>query len=69
MAKSLEFVWEYLRPLLGIKNIVQFSIKIPHLTSTVQVSDWFGSVLVISFHVAKVFSESVTQSSPCFADV
>ena len=23
-------------------------------------SDWFGCVLVISFHVAKVYSESVT---------
>ena len=32
-------------------------------------SDWFGCVLVVSFHVAKVFSESVTQSSSCFADV
>ena len=32
-------------------------------------SDWFRCVLVISFHIAKVFSESVTQSSSCFADV
>ena len=29
------FVWEYLRPFLGIKNTVKFSIKIPRLTSTV----------------------------------
>ena len=32
-------------------------------------SDWFGCALVISFHVAKVFSESVTWSSSCFANV
>ena len=25
-------------------------------------SDWLGCVLVISFHIAKVFSESVTQT-------
>ena len=32
-------------------------------------SDWFGCVLIISFHIAKVFSESVTQSSSFFPDV
>ena len=32
-------------------------------------SEWFGCVLVISFHVAKVFSESVTESSSCFTNV
>ena len=32
-------------------------------------SDWFRCVLVIYFHVAKVFSESVTYSSSCFADL
>ena len=26
-------------------------------------SDWFGCVLVISFHTVNVFSESVTQST------
>ena len=31
----LEFVWEYLRPFRNKKNSVKFSIKIPHLTSTV----------------------------------
>ena len=31
----IEYVWEYFRPLLGIKNTVKFSIEIPHLTSTV----------------------------------
>ena len=35
MAKLQEFVWEYLRRPLGIKNTVKFSIKILHLTSTV----------------------------------
>ena len=35
MAKLQEFVWEYFQPLLGIKSAVKFSIKIPHLTSTV----------------------------------
>ena len=29
-----EFVWEYLRPLQGIKKYLKFSKKIPHLTST-----------------------------------
>ena len=29
-----EFVWEYLRQLLGIQNTVKLSIKIPHLTYT-----------------------------------
>ena len=32
------------------------------------VSDWFGCVLVISFYVAKVFSESVAWSSSCFTN-
>ena len=32
-------------------------------------SDWFRCVLVISFYVAKVFSDSVTQSSSCFTNV
>ena len=32
-------------------------------------SDWFGCVLVISLYVAKVFSDSVTQSSSCFTNV
>ena len=32
-------------------------------------SDWFGCVLVISFYVAMVFSESVTWSSSCFTNV
>ena len=32
-------------------------------------SDWFRCVLFIPFYVAKVFSESVTQLSSCFADV
>ena len=32
-------------------------------------SDWFGCVFVISFYFAKVFSKSVTQSSPCFTIV
>ena len=32
-------------------------------------SDWFGCVLVISFYVFKVISESVTKSSSCFTDV
>ena len=33
MAKLYEFVWEYLRPLLGIKktHTVKFSLKILHL--------------------------------------
>ena len=31
--------------------------------------DWFECVLVISFYVVKVFSESVTQSSSCFTNV
>ena len=35
MAKLEEFVWEYLQPLLRIKNTVKFLIKIPHLTFTV----------------------------------
>ena len=30
----LRVCMEYLRPLLGIKNTVKFSIKIPHITST-----------------------------------
>ena len=29
-------LWEYLRPLYGIKKSVKFSQKIPHLTSTVR---------------------------------
>ena len=32
-------------------------------------SDWFRCVLVIYFYVAKVFSDSVTQSSSCFTNV
>ena len=32
-------------------------------------SDWLRCVLVISFYVAKVFSDSVTQSSSCFTNV
>ena len=32
-------------------------------------TDWFGSVLVITLYVAKVFSESVTWSSSCFTNV
>ena len=32
-------------------------------------SDWFGCVLVVSFYVSKVFSESVTWSSSCFTNV
>ena len=32
-------------------------------------SDWFWCVLVIPFYVAKMFSESVTKSSSCFANV
>ena len=31
--------------------------------------DRFRGVLVVFFYVAKVFSESVAKSSPCFADV
>ena len=32
-------------------------------------SDWFRCVLVISFYVAKVFSDSVTLSSSSFTNV
>ena len=35
MAKLWEFVWECLQTLLWIKKYSQFSIKIPHFTSTV----------------------------------
>ena len=34
MAKIQEFVKEYLRPLLGSKNTVKFSITIPYLSIT-----------------------------------
>ena len=34
MAKIQEFVKEYLRPLLGSKNTVKFSITIPYLSFT-----------------------------------
>ena len=32
-------------------------------------SDRFRCVFVVFLHVAKVFSESVAKSSPCFVDV
>ena len=32
-------------------------------------SDWFECVLVISFYVAKVFSESITKSSSSFTNL
>ena len=32
-------------------------------------SNWFGCILVISFYVTKVFSESVTKLSSCFTNV
>ena len=32
----IRVLWEYLRPLYGIKESVKFSQKIPHLTSTVR---------------------------------
>ena len=32
-------------------------------------SDWVRCVLVISFYVAEVFSDSVTLSSSCFTNV
>ena len=32
-------------------------------------SDWFECVLVISFYVAKVFSESITKSSSSFTNI
>ena len=32
----IRVLWEYLRPLYGIKKSVKFSQKIPHLTSTVR---------------------------------
>ena len=31
--------------------------------------DWFGCVFIIFLNITQVFSESVAQSSFCFADV
>ena len=43
---------------------------LPRMIAQIKVSsDRFRGVFVVFLYVAKVFSESVTKSSPCFADV
>ena len=32
-------------------------------------SYWFGDVLVVVFHIQKMFAETISQPSSCFADV
>ena len=32
-------------------------------------SYWFGDVLAVVFHIQKMFAETISQPSSCFADV
>ena len=32
-------------------------------------SYWFGDVLAVAFHIQKMFAETISQPSSCFADV